>query len=295
MKINYFFGSDERSIYAYEILVESNKILHEMSQSELRVLTLNKENLHRGKIIKNDFEQYCIDNEITYSYFKESDVYDDLEYGLVCSFGHIFKINFLQNNNLIANEKDNRNKLFNLHLSLLPDLKGPSPIEYAILNGYKETGITIFEINKDIDSGRICKTSIFSIDSNDYATNLYTKSFDAFRMIMLDINQYNDILHTGTNLPIKDNLSSLKKSYKIQDCDLKLNNLSKEHASKRIKALNYIGPAKYEYEDTILKIHTYSLDDGLKLDFHDGFLYADIITPPGKNKMNALDWLRGKK
>ena len=54
MEINYFFGSDERSIYAYEILVESNKKLHKMPQKELRVLTLNRENLHRGKIIKND-------------------------------------------------------------------------------------------------------------------------------------------------------------------------------------------------------------------------------------------------
>ena len=112
---------------------------------------------------------------------------------------------------------------------------------------------------------------------------------------MLDAKQYNDTFRIGTNLSIMHNISSIKKSYKIKDCDLKLHNLSKEHAAKRIKALNYIGPAKYEYEDTILKIHSYSLHDGLKLDFHDGFLYADIITPPGKNKMNALDWLRGKK
>jgi len=295
MKINYFFGSDARSIYAYEILLETNEMLYDLPQNTLKVLTLNKQNILRGKIIKNDFEKYCLANNISYSYFNELDIYDDLEYGLVCSFGHIFTHKFLENNKLINSNYANRKKLFNLHLSILPNLKGPSPIEYSILNGYKETGITIFEINESIDSGRIYKTSLFPISDNDYATDLYTKSFAAFRKIMLDPNEYKLVFNNELQSDRLHESVTLKKSYKIQDCDLKLNDLSKQHASMRIRALNYIGPAKYEYKDLNLKIHSYSVDKGLKLNFYDGFLYADKITPPGKNKMSALDWLRGRK
>ena len=295
MKINYFFGSDARSIPAYEILIESNRLLYNLPSSEIKVVTLNNPNLVRGKIVNNTFEQYCIDNDITYTHFNGSNIYKDIEYALVCSFGHIFTKEFLDNNELMNQKGNNRKKLFNLHLSILPDLKGPAPIEYAILNSYTETGITIFEINTEIDSGLIFKSLKFPITNNDYASDLYAKSFKKFRMLMFNLKDYEDTFINELYLDCYPKTISIKKSYKLQDCDLKLNDLSKEHASKRIRALNYIGPAKYEYEGIDIKVHSYSLKEGLKLEFYDGFIYADKITPPGKNKMNALDWLRGRK
>lgn len=44
---------------------------------------------------------------------------------------------------------------FNLHTSLLPDYRGAAPINYAIINGEKRTGVTTFMLNEDIDSGAI--------------------------------------------------------------------------------------------------------------------------------------------
>ena len=295
MKINYFFGSDARSIYAYEILVESIKLLHNLSSNNIKVITLNNPNLLRGKLVKNAFETYCIDKNINYSYFNPSEVYNDIENGLVCSFGHIFTREFLEMNKFTNKSSDTNKKLFNLHLSILPDLKGPAPIEYSILNAYEETGVSIFEINTEVDSGLVYSSSKFKISESDYASDLYTKSFDVFRKLMLNQNEYEDTFIDKVHIGSNPQIGSTNKSYKIQDCDLKLNNLSTLHASRRIRALNVIGPAKYEYEEMNMKIHSYSLKEGLKLNFYDGFLYANKITPPGKSKMNALDWLRGRK
>lgn len=59
-------------------------------------------------------------------------------------------------------------KCINIHGSLLPKYRGPSPIQYAILNGDKFTGITIIEMNNNIDAGKILlqkKISILPIDN----------------------------------------------------------------------------------------------------------------------------------
>ncbi len=44
---------------------------------------------------------------------------------------------------------------FNIHYSLLPDLRGASPVRYSLLRGDKETGITVIKMNKEIDAGEI--------------------------------------------------------------------------------------------------------------------------------------------
>ncbi|KFZ19060.1 hypothetical protein V502_03845 [Pseudogymnoascus sp. VKM F-4520 (FW-2644)] len=52
----------------------------------------------------------------------------------------------------------------NLHLSLLPDLRGPSPVDYAILNGYKQTGVTLQTLSpEDFDHGKILLQAPISI------------------------------------------------------------------------------------------------------------------------------------
>ena len=44
---------------------------------------------------------------------------------------------------------------FNLHASLLPDYRGAAPINWAIINGEKETGVTTFFIDEKIDTGAV--------------------------------------------------------------------------------------------------------------------------------------------
>ena len=44
---------------------------------------------------------------------------------------------------------------FNVHAALLPQYRGAAPINWAVINGETETGVTTFFLDKDIDTGRI--------------------------------------------------------------------------------------------------------------------------------------------
>lgn len=63
----------------------------------------------------------------------------------------------------------------NLHASILPQYRGAAPINWAIINGEKETGVTTFFIEKEIDTGKIIHTQKVEIDINDNAGLLHDK------------------------------------------------------------------------------------------------------------------------
>lgn len=64
---------------------------------------------------------------------------------------------------------------FNLHASLLPDYRGAAPINYAIINGEKKSGVTTFFINEKIDEGNILLQSEMEILPEDTAGTLHDK------------------------------------------------------------------------------------------------------------------------
>jgi len=64
---------------------------------------------------------------------------------------------------------------FNLHASLLPQYRGAAPINWAIINGEKETGVTTFFLKQEIDTGSIIFQQKINIDDNDTAGTLHDK------------------------------------------------------------------------------------------------------------------------
>ncbi|PLX04481.1 MAG: methionyl-tRNA formyltransferase, partial [Marinilabiliales bacterium] len=64
---------------------------------------------------------------------------------------------------------------FNLHASLLPQYRGAAPINWAIINGEKETGVTTFFLKHEIDTGAIIYQEKVIIDINDTAGTLHDK------------------------------------------------------------------------------------------------------------------------
>jgi methionyl-tRNA formyltransferase len=63
----------------------------------------------------------------------------------------------------------------NLHASLLPEYRGAAPINWAIINGDKETGVTTFFLTHDIDTGHIIFQEREPIHANDTAGSLYER------------------------------------------------------------------------------------------------------------------------
>ncbi len=64
---------------------------------------------------------------------------------------------------------------FNLHASLLPQYRGAAPINWAVINGEKKTGLTTFLLDKEIDTGNIIDQLEVEIDENETAGELHDK------------------------------------------------------------------------------------------------------------------------
>lgn len=63
----------------------------------------------------------------------------------------------------------------NLHGSLLPQYRGAAPINWAVINGEKETGVTTFKLQQEIDTGDILLQESFAIAENDTAGEVHDK------------------------------------------------------------------------------------------------------------------------
>ncbi len=63
----------------------------------------------------------------------------------------------------------------NIHPSLLPKYRGAAPIQRALMNGEKFTGVTVFKLVKAMDAGEILAQEKFEIPENFYASDLYSK------------------------------------------------------------------------------------------------------------------------
>src|SRR5215212_7488602 len=63
----------------------------------------------------------------------------------------------------------------NLHGSLLPHYRGAAPINWAIINGDKETGVTTFKLQQEIDTGNILLREKIAIDENETAGELHDR------------------------------------------------------------------------------------------------------------------------
>jgi methionyl-tRNA formyltransferase len=74
-----------------------------------------------------------------------------------------------------------------IHASLLPKYAGGAPLVWALINGEKRAGITLFKMNDEIDAGDIIKQRYFNIKYTDTIKNLYDKVEKYSKEILLDI------------------------------------------------------------------------------------------------------------
>lgn len=78
---------------------------------------------------------------------------------------------------------------FNLHASLLPNYRGAAPINWAIMNGEKETGLTTFFIDEKIDTGEIIDNVRIRIEDDDDVSDLYEKMLPEGKALVMETLQ----------------------------------------------------------------------------------------------------------
>lgn len=105
----------------------------------------------------------------------------------------------------------------NLHASLLPQYRGAAPINWVIVNGEKQTGVTTFFIEKEIDTGMVIERASISIGENETAGELHDRLMNLGReLVAKSVAQIEDgsVVRTSQDSLIESNLNSAPKIFK---------------------------------------------------------------------------------
>lgn len=196
----------------------------------------------------------------------------------------------------------------NVHGSLLPRYRGGAPIQYALMNGDAQTGITIMEMVKKMDAGDIYAQKAIDITANDTAGSLFDKLSLLGRDLLLETLPK---IIDGTATKTPQNAEKVVISPNITKAQEKISlDMTAKQANDLIRALNPDPGAYLMIKGKRLKIwkaevaqdHT-SLPAGClvanKKRFAISFAKSSVLNllevqPAGKRVMNIQDYLNGE-
>ncbi len=232
------------------------------------------------KSLKNNFEEY--------DYLKKIDI----DLALVVAYGQIIPEKFLELS---------KKGFINIHASLLPKYRGAAPIQRAIMNSDKETGISIMKINSKLDQGPISNSYKINIDNADNTESLSEKmSMLASEKILDEIDT---ILDGTANFKDQDhNNATYAKKITKEEGRIDWNAAAKSVIAK-INALNgayfFFQGVRYK----ILKADISNLrgkpgeiiGDGLEIACKDISIKVEIIQREGKKPQKISEFLLGSQ
>jgi methionyl-tRNA formyltransferase len=195
----------------------------------------------------------------------------------------------------------------NLHGSLLPQYRGAAPINWAVINGEKETGVTTFKLKHEIDTGDILLQESFPIGENETAGEVHDKMKDIGAQLLVRTVQ-GIAENTLTSVP-QHPASAIKQAPKIftDTCRIDWTKTADE-IHNLIRGLSPFPGAFTELGDKTIKIfksekeHAITTKPGhtetnrstyLKYACQDGYIYLKDVQLEGKKRMGIEDFLRG--
>ena len=201
---------------------------------------------------------------------------------------------------------------FNLHASLLPEYRGAAPINWAIINGEKKTGVTTFFIDDKIDTGEIILQKETKIGKTETAGELHDRLMVlGGELVAKTLKQIQESKIKTTKQPDKEEKEA-PKLFK-ENCKIDWND-SKKNIYNKIRGLSpypaawttlfndnneielKIYKARKQKESHKLKIGTViSSKKELKIVVKKGHIIIDELQLAGKRKMRTQDLLNGYK
>ena len=205
---------------------------------------------------------------------------------------------------------------FNLHASLLPQYRGAAPINFAIINGETETGLTTFFLNEEIDKGAVIKREKVDIRYDETAGELHDELMLLGNRVVVDtIKQIEK--GEAKALPQEELLENhpLKAAPKItkefcnvdwsQDCQTVYNHIrglspypaahTQLHSENGDTMDMKLFASEIEKCRHDLPLGSVVTDNktGLKIAAKDGFIHLTQVQQAGKKSMPIEDFLRG--
>ena len=204
---------------------------------------------------------------------------------------------------------------FNLHASLLPQYRGAAPINWAVINGEKETGVTTFFLQQEIDTGNIILQEKINIEDEDNAGSVHDKLMDiGSQLVLKTVQQIEE--NSVTEQP--QELTTSKHAPKIytETCFIDWNKPVLE-IHNLIRGLSPYPTAFTHLDGKVLKVFksevvlrqaqddsalaqndkAYLTDNKTYLSFKcaNGYLVILELQLEGKKRMKVDDFLRGHK
>lgn len=197
----------------------------------------------------------------------------------------------------------------NLHGSLLPQYRGAAPINWAVINGEKQTGVTTFKLQHEIDTGDILLQEAFPVSADDTAGTVHDRMKDIGAALLVRTVQG---LAEGTlqEMPQPHSEKELRHAPKIHAETCRINwSLTCNEIYNMVRGLSPYPGAFTIFNEKMLKIYSCTKEqvfpestegdyktDGktyLKIACQDGYIHLLEIQLEGKKRMQIADFLRG--
>lgn len=198
----------------------------------------------------------------------------------------------------------------NLHGSLLPQYRGAAPINWAVINGEKDTGVTTFKLKHEIDTGDILLQERFPIEDTDTAGTVHDKMKEIGAKLLVETVKElanGTIKESPQLLAAGETLQHAPKIF-TETCEIDFNKPVKtvhnlvRGLSPHPTAFTFLNGKKLKvFKSEIIssakahKAGEYKTDGKAQLWFActNGYLAIKELQLEGKKKMNIEDFLRG--
>ncbi|MBE6682105.1 MAG: methionyl-tRNA formyltransferase [Ruminococcaceae bacterium] len=198
----------------------------------------------------------------------------------------------------------------NVHGSLLPEYRGASPIQRAVIDGKKVTGVTTMFMDKGLDTGDMLLKREYEIDENANTGEVFDDLAKIGAELLLETL---DGLEKGTITPVKQDDSKATYAEKIfkEECATSFDDNAQTVHNKIRGLFPFPGAFCYHngkmlklcesrvYKDSIPDGKTGEVvglsKEGILVKCRDGAVLLTKVKPEGKGVMNAIDLINGRK
>lgn len=197
----------------------------------------------------------------------------------------------------------------NIHVSLLPRWRGAAPVQHAILAGDQETGVTIMQMNKGLDTGEILNQTICKITTEDTSESVYQKLADICAPLLLKTLEE---IENNSAKPLAQNNEMATYAHKIEKQDAKIDwTEASEIIDKKVRAYFPSPIAFFDWKGEWVRIfsgHTIACASsqlagniidftktGLIIKTGDGAYCITRLQFPGKNPLSAHEMFNAYK
>ena len=305
MKLNelkvVFMGTPEFSLNVLKMLIENTKVIGVVTQPD-KIVGKDKEKSY------TPIKKLALENNIKVlqpeKIRKEYDEVINLQPDIIitCAYGQIIP-------EVILNAP--KYGCINVHASLLPKLRGGSPLHHAIIDGYDKTGVTIMYMDKGMDTGDIISQEEIMINDDDTVGTIHDKLSVLGSSLLLKTLPS---IIAGTNERIKQNEDEATYCHNITHEEEQIDfNDTVRNIFNKVRGMNPYPVSYFTLDNKVFKVYKVQYEEtskyqnkvngeivvldknNLGIKASNGIIYLLDIKKEGKKRMLIKDFLNGDK